>query len=127
MRSGEYGKGGRTSQPSSINFCRIIRHMRWRIVLMKHNSLFLDVFVQLLSLMRLIVNNPSLSPSQSLVKARDAGFLSNSTELLLCFNLIFICGGRPTWVLWILRVEITGFKPCKLLPQFQLRLLRHKQ
>ena len=60
------------------------RHMRPRIVLMKHDpsdSLFLDVFIQLLSSIRLIGNNTSLNlSSRCLVKAHNTGSLSNPTR-----------------------------------------------
>ena len=45
------------------------------------DSLFLDVFVQLLSSIRLIGNNTSLNLSfRCLVKAHNTGFLSNPTR-----------------------------------------------
>jgi len=63
-RSGEYDGWGRTSQPSSNNFCRVLSKTHYPDETQRSsNSLFLDVFVQLLFSIRLIGNNTSLNLS----------------------------------------------------------------
>jgi len=75
-------------QLRSNNFCRVIKDTWLRIVLMKYDSLFLDVFVQLLSSIRLIRNNTSLNlSSRCLVKAHNRiPFQSHQTQSVTFFG-----------------------------------------
>ena len=71
---------------AATTFVKLSRHMRPRIVLMKHDAFpiryfWILLFVQLLSLIRLIGNNTSLNlSSRCLVKAHNTGFLSNPPD-----------------------------------------------
>ena len=87
QRSGEYGGWDRPSQSSSNNFCRVLSKTYEAAHCLDETRrpfdlLFLNVFVQLLSSIRLIGNNTSLNlSSRCLVKAHNTGSLSNPTDI----------------------------------------------